>query len=343
MSLPWFKLFVGLPYHRKSRRLSVLLGEEEAYLYCIKVQLECAANFPDGDFVGKGAADLIEQAAKWRGKRGVLVRAMCEAGFLERIDAGFRYHNWQKEQGSHVRKVKTDSKKPDGRKDKGKTSIPRGILSGVSGDVRGSLENPSGADVRVESKEILEPPSPPAGGSVAKGKSSAPPPFVQPPSPAAQAHASGPPLFERLGEVFQRERGHPWQPHPRHDAEAVTAVLRASGGDEPEILRRWAIALRTGYPRCKNLRDLAEHWNSYGAEPPGLPAKPVDPGRLARPESMPCAVRGCSTPSEGEVWGQRLCPWHFGRADRELDATQLNARGAKAWVAAQIQAQAGAA
>jgi hypothetical protein len=84
--------------HRKTRRLVSLLGKDADVLplrlwaYCAKTRAF------DGKLLGY-APEEIELHIGWRGKVSACIDAMIDVGFVERIEGGFKVHDYEIEQG----------------------------------------------------------------------------------------------------------------------------------------------------------------------------------------------------------------------------------------------------
>lgn len=85
-----------LPKHPKYKRLKRLLGESPMeYLVCFWCYV--ASYAPAGNLVGWICED-IEEAAEWRGEKGVFFKAMQDVGFLDETNDGYTPHDWEEHQ-----------------------------------------------------------------------------------------------------------------------------------------------------------------------------------------------------------------------------------------------------
>jgi hypothetical protein len=103
-----FRISTGLPEHLKTRRVISRLGTG-AMWHWVCLCAYTAQNHSDGNLSGISIED-IEIAAKWpdfkfksgpykgRSSQGVFVEVLLEAGFLEKSDAGIRWHDWDEHQ-----------------------------------------------------------------------------------------------------------------------------------------------------------------------------------------------------------------------------------------------------
>ena len=71
-------------------------------------------------------------------------------------------------------------------------------------------------------------------------------------------------LQGQLEAIFRDVRGSAYGFQPR-DGKAIADLLRLSGGDVPEVERRWRVALtENGFRRCDSIHELAAvKWNAY--------------------------------------------------------------------------------
>jgi len=152
--LPWFKVYIAVPDHAKVVALMAALGEPLADAYVLRLWDYAARLAPSGRIEGKAAAFTLERAVRWTGASGALVEAMVDVGLLDREEEALTVHDWAKEQGAHVAKVERDRSKPDGRKNKESLQNP---ARDFSGSPPASLQNPSGGERRVESREEATP------------------------------------------------------------------------------------------------------------------------------------------------------------------------------------------
>jgi hypothetical protein len=86
-------------------------------------------------------------------------------------------------------------------------------------------------------------------------------------------------LEDGIESEFLKQRGvaYSWT------AADKNALRQKMGEGVPEILRRWAIALATRYPRCSSVVDLVRRWNDYAAPEAAGPPKDARKG-IARAE-----------------------------------------------------------
>src|SRR5690349_10804353 len=100
------------PKHPKTTRLKAWLGEC-ADCYPIRLWAYAGTVHPkDGALRGYTIAE-VEKIVDWAGEPGLLVRAMLEVGFLERLKGGkggFRCHDWVSHEG-HIWAYKVHAKK----------------------------------------------------------------------------------------------------------------------------------------------------------------------------------------------------------------------------------------
>ncbi len=81
--LSWFELDVDFHEHPKTRALQVALKNPTAEAYVSRIWAYCYHHAVDR-FEGAAAVPTIEEAARWRGKAGVLVEALLSVKYLVR-------------------------------------------------------------------------------------------------------------------------------------------------------------------------------------------------------------------------------------------------------------------
>lgn len=85
---------VGIMRDRCSLDLAERLSDPRAWSYVIAVWLWCAEHVPEGVFFGDAVAGVVESAAGWTGKRGVLWGALVASGWLVRHAGRFELRHW---------------------------------------------------------------------------------------------------------------------------------------------------------------------------------------------------------------------------------------------------------
>ena len=87
--------------HRKVHQLARLLKRSVASTigYLVAMWLWSFDNCDATGALSTGDGWLLESAALWQGRRGVLVAALVEAGFLERDGDLLRIHGWAEHEG----------------------------------------------------------------------------------------------------------------------------------------------------------------------------------------------------------------------------------------------------
>lgn len=104
----------------------------------------------------------------------------------------------------------------------------------------------------------------------------------QPREGAVGVAPTEPPLRDQLEADFAAARGRPYA-WARRDDDAVGTLLGLPGASWEEIRRRWGIALRTSFPRCRGVADLLREWNSYATDEP---TRPKSAGAPVRAEAV---------------------------------------------------------
>jgi hypothetical protein len=93
----------------RMRKLMFRFGRRSAalpiHLWCLAAQ-----ESPRDGRLAEHSTEMLETALGWTGRRGELEEALIEAGFLEKMPAGYQVLNWEQDQGhiwrNHVRASK---------------------------------------------------------------------------------------------------------------------------------------------------------------------------------------------------------------------------------------------
>lgn len=105
-------IIVPIDFFEKDRRMKKLMLRFGGRTAALPVRLWCLAaqESPRDGRLADHSAETLETALGWTGRRGELVQALIEAGFLERIPEGYRVLGWEQDQGhiwrNHVRASK---------------------------------------------------------------------------------------------------------------------------------------------------------------------------------------------------------------------------------------------
>lgn len=98
--LPWYCVWTDFPVHPKTLALCGRLRDENAGMYVLRLFSHCATHALDGLI----EADVVEGAAGWRKKRGVLLAALVSTGALEAREGGrYEVHGWVERNGARIR------------------------------------------------------------------------------------------------------------------------------------------------------------------------------------------------------------------------------------------------
>jgi hypothetical protein len=225
-----------------------------------------------------------------------LREALVAFGFLERVDGGWR-----------VRGTDRYTRADEARSRGGRAAV---------GNLRRGTVSP--ADPRLTpgcppAEPRLQPGTSPGSTPAKPRTENREPKLTKPPTPFAETPHSRP-LVERVVEVFKAERGADYSP-TFADEHAGRALL--GKGSEDEVLRRWAIGLRSRYPACNGLPDLLRNWNAYATEAANGPPSGAKPVSLVRPlEAEKCAQEGCERPYGRDSYGVPMCEQHAEESDR---------------------------
>lgn len=90
------RISTSLPRHPKYKRLKRLLSESPME-YLVSFWCYVASYAPTGELTGWNCDD-IEEAAEWRGDKGLFFSSMIEVGFLSEKDQGYYPHDWEDHQ-----------------------------------------------------------------------------------------------------------------------------------------------------------------------------------------------------------------------------------------------------
>jgi hypothetical protein len=107
--LPWIKVSVDLPRHKKSMLLAARLDDPKAWVYVVQFWCWIAEHEATGDIEGPDAAVLVARGAGWAGDVDEFCRHMVAVKFLDLIPGGFHVHDWDEWAGAHVTKKQKDA------------------------------------------------------------------------------------------------------------------------------------------------------------------------------------------------------------------------------------------
>ena len=137
--MPYLNLDLDFFDHPKTKRLVGLLGKGAEVL---AIRLWCACGkyqAESGRLIGY-STQAIEATCAWWGRKGEMVDAMLEVGFIEKTDDGFQVHDWPDHAGHLAafkeRAVKAARKRWESirkpRDDVDATSMPQALLKHTS-------------------------------------------------------------------------------------------------------------------------------------------------------------------------------------------------------------------
>jgi hypothetical protein len=297
MGLPWIELDNTLPRHRKSIRLSLLLGDRRAWTYLPELWLYCSEQNVSGMFTGEDAADLIEHAAGWTGDRGAFVAAATKAGFLDVIEGGWEAHGWKERAAAHLAKQERDKE----RAKKNRERIAAKFAQRKP-NVQPQPEQPSqgvacasperSADVHRNNNPNPNPkPNPSLSEKkIAPAEAAAPPPEKPKPKRKPPDPRFGP-LRAATEAAYERLRGSKYVWAWERDSPALSALIADFG--DAEILRRWehGLSLGTTFPGVSNVGQLRSRFNDFTAtagsrRPPRQELRPEDHSAEGREVSV---------------------------------------------------------
>ena len=149
--LPWFELDVNFADDPKVVALASRLSEPLADAYVLRVYAYCYRHAIDR-FDAQVAPDTIENAARWRGRRGVLFDALFAVEVLERDGQKVDVHGVKERLGPHLAKRVVDAERQKKHRKKVEESIGRnaGVTRDVTRDVTGESRGNKDKDIDKE-------------------------------------------------------------------------------------------------------------------------------------------------------------------------------------------------
>ena len=91
--MPYLNIDLDYFTHPKTMRLTAILGQGAAE-FPIRLWAYCAKHHTEAGKLIDYTETEVESAAGWMGETGKLVAAMLKLNFLEKIDNGYRIHDW---------------------------------------------------------------------------------------------------------------------------------------------------------------------------------------------------------------------------------------------------------
>jgi hypothetical protein len=133
--LPWFELDVDFHESPKVRALASRLREPLADAYIARVYAYCYRHARDR-FDPEVAAETIEEAARWKGRRSVLFDALFAVEVLKREAGKVVVHGVADRLAPHLAKREADAERQRRRRTKAAVSIgrPPGVTPDVTRD-----------------------------------------------------------------------------------------------------------------------------------------------------------------------------------------------------------------
>jgi hypothetical protein len=122
--LPWFELDVDFHEDPKVRALASRLREPLADAYVARVSAYCYRHARDR-FDPEVAAETLEEAARWKGRRGVLFDALFAVDVLEREAGKVVVHGVRDRLAPHLAKRESDAERQRRRRNKAAAAIGR--------------------------------------------------------------------------------------------------------------------------------------------------------------------------------------------------------------------------
>jgi len=267
--LPWFELDTDFADNPKIRALAVRLREPLADAYVARLYAYCYRHARDR-FDAEVASDTVEDAVRWRGRRGTLFEALFRADILERDAGRVIVHGVKDRLGPHLSKRLGDAERQRRRRDRVAESIGRSgdVTHDVTRESRGNKDKDK--DKNLEEAEEASASASPRGPDTLAGRDRKKP--QKPPDPR---HA---PLLARLVDVYAEQRQGQKYAVGARDPRALQRLL--GYGSDAEIEQRWrrALALNGRWPGCSSVAQLAWRWNDFATD--GVPVNRDAPQRV---------------------------------------------------------------
>lgn len=265
MRFPWLQVGADV-ISAKAGDLGVLLGcsRREAMGLLVDLWAWVLTRSPDDvppdgivrdSRTGTGAVPATERAVFWAGPEGMLVTALEELGFVERLPDGLRFRGAERYAATWE---KNRRRKQTGGK-------PERNRSGTGGEPARKTQTQT--QTQIEKKT----PEPAASGAPAE-------PLVLELQDAedearkraervrdSEAQAQRRALREAMAGVYRAKTGQEYVP-AKPQADNAQAVWLLEQADAAEVLRRWgnlldwSLSSPNGYPTVRGLYDLRQHW-----------------------------------------------------------------------------------
>jgi hypothetical protein len=101
-AMGWVKVRTTLIDHRKIRYLIADVKKiqpdfdvKDAWGSLVLLWVRCAHQYPDGEITGRFAEEEIAQLCGWTEDPQKWVKALCDTGWLEKIEKGYAIHQWE--------------------------------------------------------------------------------------------------------------------------------------------------------------------------------------------------------------------------------------------------------
>lgn len=105
-------VIVPIDFFERDKRMRKLMFRFGGRSAALPILLWCLAarESPRDGRLAEHSAETLETALGWTGRRGELEQALIDAGFLERMEEGYRVLGWERDQGhiwrNHVKASK---------------------------------------------------------------------------------------------------------------------------------------------------------------------------------------------------------------------------------------------
>jgi hypothetical protein len=258
--MSWIRVDANLRLHPKAMDLAHELGDPRAHTYLVDLWSWASQRCPTGVVVSKSIDAVIEGACGWVGERGRLFKALIGSGWIDVTESGVEIHDWNDHAGAYVLKAQKDAARKRTR---------RSMSDGHPADIERRFADTERTSSAVPHNGAECPPNgakcPSSGARLSPSQSLSKEEEVQEEKKAGA-------LQDAISAEFKKQRGGALRWNYAQE-QALYGLLEFG---EPELLKRWAIALRrTVFPLCSTLPELLKHWDHYATEQPSR-EKPKD-------------------------------------------------------------------
>jgi hypothetical protein len=156
--LPWIQLASDWKTSKKAIRLRVFLQDDWAWTYPVSLWMWTAQHEGDGRIEGAGCAEVICDAAGWRGEPRTFIDAMVRAGLLDETSSGYYVHDWHDYAGAHIEKREKERSRLRTYRERTRTErVPNAYVRDASTDVHGETERETERETEIPRSGSLQP------------------------------------------------------------------------------------------------------------------------------------------------------------------------------------------